>query len=261
MARAEAARGYALQRLTGRSLPLISFIVGIIAWELLVRLFNIPKFLFPAPSDIARVFFNSNIDWPRHTFITLSEAVFGFVIGVSVGFVIAIVITLSATLSRILMPYVVGLQVLPKVAIAPILYIILGFNDTSRILLIVILTFFPIVITVSTGLTDVDRNLIHLLRSLGASEATIFRKVRLPNSLPFFFDGLKIAVSGALVGAIVAEFVSSNSGLGFLILNSQYTFNTTAAFGAFAILTALGLLFYGGVVILGQQLMPWYRRS
>ena len=250
-----------LPRLSGRGLPLLSFVLGIALWELVVRVFSIPQYLFPAPSAIARVFFGGNIDWSRHTVITLSEAMVGFFVGVFVGFVIALVITLSATLNRVLMPYVVGLQVLPKVAIAPILYIILGFNNTSRILLIVILTFFPIVINVSTGLADVDRNLVHLLRSLGASEATIFRKVRLPNSLPYFFDALKIAVSGALVGAIVAEFVSSNAGLGFLILNSQYTFNTTAAFGAFAILTALGLLLYGGVIVLGQQLMPWYRRS
>jgi NitT/TauT family transport system permease protein len=166
---------------------------------------------------------------------------------------------LSTTLNKILMPYIVGLQVLPKVAIAPVLYVLMGFSDTSRILLVVILTFFPIAINVSTGLTDVDRNHVHLLRSLGAGNVTVFYKVRLPNSLPYFFDGLRIGVSGALVGAIVAEFVSSNSGLGFLILNSQYTFNTTAAFAAFAILTVLGLVLYSGVVLVGRRLMPWYR--
>jgi NitT/TauT family transport system permease protein len=170
-----------------------------------------------------------------------------------------LVITLSGVLNKILMPYIVALQVLPKVAIAPILYILLGFTDTSRILLIVILTFFPIVINTSTGLMDVDRNLVHLLKALRASDATIFWKVRLPNSLPYFFDGLKIGVSGALVGAIVAEFVSSSKGLGFLILNSQYTFNTTAAFGAFVILTVLGLVLYSSVILLGRRLMPWYR--
>lgn len=245
--------------MAGYGLPVLSFVIGLILWELFVRLFNIPNYLFPPPSAIARVFFVGNIDWVGHTLVTLNEAISGLLIGVAVGFVIAVVITLSATLSKILMPYIVSLQVLPKVAIAPILYILLGFTDTSRVLLIVILTFFPIVINTSTGLRDVDRNLVYLLRSLGANEATIFYKVRLPNSLPYFFDGLKIGVSGALVGAIVAEFVSSSRGLGFLILNSQYTFNTTAAFGAFAILTVLGLLLYTGVIFLGRRLMPWYR--
>jgi NitT/TauT family transport system permease protein len=253
--------GQSLPGLAGYGVPIISFVVGVVLWQLLVALFDVPAYLFPSPSAIIQVFFAGKIDWVHQTLITLNEAVTGCLIGIIVGFAIALVITLSATLSKILMPYIVALQVLPKVAIAPISYILLGFSDTSRILLIVILTFFPIVINVSTGLTDVDRNLIYLLQSLGASNATIFYKVRLPNSLPYFFDALKIGVSGALVGAIVAEFVSSNSGLGFLILNSQYTFNTVAAFGAFTILTVMGLLLYGSVILLGRQLMPWYRRS
>lgn len=261
MARALRATGRSLPNPAGYGLPVISFIVGVILWELLVKVFRIPSFLFPAPSRIVQAYFDTNITWHHHTLVTLNEAVTGFLIGVAVGFAIAVVITLSATLSKILMPYIVGLQVLPKVAIAPILYIILGFTDTSRILLIVILTFFPIVINTSTGLRDVDRNLVYLLKSLGASEATIFRKVRLPNSLPYFFDGLKIGVSGALVGAIVAEFVSSSEGLGFLILNSQFTFNTTAAFAAFVILTVLGLLLYSSVILLGRWVMPWYGRG
>jgi NitT/TauT family transport system permease protein len=245
--------------LANYGLPAVSFIAGLVVWQLVVELFRVPAYLFPSPVAIVQVFFTGKINWVQQTLITLNEAVTGCVIGVIVGFVIALVITLSATLNKILMPYIVALQVLPKVAIAPIIYILLGFTNTSRILLIVILTFFPIVINVSTGLTDVDRNLVFLLQSLRASKAAIFYKVRLPNSLPYFFDGLKIGVSGALVGAIVAEFVSSNSGLGFLILNSQYTFNTVAAFGAFTILTVLGLLLYAAVVLLGRQLMPWYR--
>lgn len=254
-------RGRSSRILAGYGLPVASFAIGILLWQLWTVLFDIPAYLIPSPLSIAQVFFNGQINWVHETWVTLNEAIVGFLIGVLVGFAIAVVITVSPTLNRVLMPYIVALQVLPKVAIAPIIYILLGFSNTSRVLLIVILTFFPIVINESTGLTDVDRNLVYLLRSLGAGEATIFYKVRLPNSLPYFFDGLRIGVSGALVGAIVAEFVSSNSGLGFLILNSQYTFNTTAAFGAFVILTVLGLLLYAAVILLGRGLMPWYRRS
>jgi NitT/TauT family transport system permease protein len=254
-------RGRSPRGLAGYGLPVLSFIVGILLWQLWSVVFAIPAYLVPSPLSIVQVFFNGHIDWVNQTLVTFNEAIVGFLIGVFVGFAIAVIIVLSRTLNQILMPYIVALQVLPKVAIAPIIYILLGFSDLSRVLLIVILTFFPIVINESTGLTDVDRNLVYLLRSLGAGETTIFYKVRLPNSLPYFFDGLRIGVSGALVGAIVAEFVSSNSGLGFLILNSQYTFNTTAAFGAFVVLTVLGLLLYAAVILLGRQLMPWYRRS
>jgi NitT/TauT family transport system permease protein len=252
-------QGRSLPRLAGYGLPVLSFVIGIILWQLAVMVFDIPSYLIPAPLGIVGALTDGKIDWVRHTLITLQEALLGFAIGVFVGYVIALVITLSPFLNKILMPYIVGLQVLPKVAIAPVLYVILGFSDVSRILLVIILTFFPVAINVSTGLTDVDRNHVYLLRSLGAGSVTIFRKVRLPNSMPYFFDGLRIAVSGALVGAIVAEFVSSSKGLGFLILNSQYTFNTTAAFAAFVILTALGLVLYAGVVVAGRRLMPWYR--
>ena len=253
--------GYRLSRAAASSLPFLSFVAGIILWQLWTILFDIPAYLIPAPTAIAGVLIGGDINWVRHTLVTLNEAITGFLIGVAVGFAIALLITLSTILRQILMPYIVGLEVLPKVAIAPILYILLGFSDASRIILVVILTFFPIVINVSTGLTAVDRNHVFLLRSLGAGTVTVFYKVRLPNSLPYFFDGLRIGVGGALVGAIVAEFVSSNSGLGFVILNSQYTFNTVGAFGAFVILTVLGLLLYGSVVLLGRQLMPWYRHN
>jgi NitT/TauT family transport system permease protein len=240
-------------------LPILSFIVGVILWQVAVMVFDVPGYLIPSPLAIAGAFTDGDVNWVKHTVVTLTEALTGFVIGVLVGYGIAMVITLSPILNKILLPYIVGLQALPKVAIAPVLYVVMGFSDASRILLVVILTFFPIAINVSTGLTDVDRNHVYLLRSLGAGKLTIFRKVQLPNSLPYFFDGLRIAVSGCLVGAIVAEFVSSSEGLGFLILNSQYTFNTTTAFAAFVLLTALGLVLYALVVLVGRRLMPWYR--
>ncbi|MYF82863.1 MAG: ATP-binding cassette domain-containing protein [Acidimicrobiia bacterium] len=240
MARSSTKVGRDLSSLTGRGLSFLSFVLGLALWEVLVDVLEIPRFLFPPPSQVFQIYFTGDIRWLDHTLVTLRSAVTGCAIGVAFGFLLAVLITVSEMLSRIVMPYVVALQVLPKVAIAPILYVMLGFTNTSRVILIVILTFFPIVINVSTGLSSVDRNLVYLLNSLGAGNVRVFYKVRLPNSLPYFLDGLRIAVSGALVGAIVAEFVSSNEGLGFLILNSQYTFNTTAAFGAFVILTILG---------------------
>jgi NitT/TauT family transport system permease protein len=239
--------------LSSVGLVVLSFAVGVGIWQLVVTVFNVPAYLFPSPVDVAKVYFDGQINWLDETAVTLKEAVIGFVIGVAVGFALAVILAVSPIVNRIVMPYVVALQVLPKVAIAPVIYIILGFSDVSRILLVVILTFFPIVINVTTGLVDVDRNLVHLLRSLGASPVTVFYKVRLPSSLPLF--------SGAMIGAIVAEFVSSNSGVGFVILNSESTFNTTLAFAAFVVLTVVGLLLYGAVILLGRLLMPWYRSN
>jgi NitT/TauT family transport system permease protein len=157
------------------------------------------------------------------------------------------------------MPYVVLSQVLPLVAIAPIIYITFGFNDTSRIILVILISFFPVVIGTSTGLLDVDKNLVYLMRTLGASETKIFYKIRLPNSLPHMFNGLRIGITGATVGAIVAEFVSSNAGLGYLITTSLTTYEIRTSFVAVFLLGILGLILYGAVTISGRFLMPWFR--
>ncbi|MGA2783986.1 MAG: ABC transporter permease [Candidatus Bathyarchaeia archaeon] len=221
---------------------------------------QVPHFILPTPVQIAQAFFTPSIDWLRNTWVTFSEALAGFATGTIVGVGLAVVIVESKLLRRLLTPYIVTAQVLPKVAVAPIIYIILGFNDVSRIFLVFLLVFFPILINMATGLTDVDTNLIHLLKSLGAGELTVFLKVRLPNSLPYLFDGLKISATGAMVGAIVAEFVSSSAGLGFIILNSQYTFNTSLAFASFIILIVVGLFLYEVVELSGRLAMPWFQR-
>jgi NitT/TauT family transport system permease protein len=242
-------------------LVLSSLVIGIGLWQLIITVFNVPDYLVPAPVAVFKIYFNGQIDWAAQTLVTLEEGVIGFLIGVAVGFAIAVILSTSPLVNRIVMPYVVAFHVLPKVAIAPVIFIMLGFSDVSKILLVVILSFFPIVINVTTGLVNVDVNLVHLLRSLGVGPVTVFYKVRLPSSMPLFFDGLKIAVSGAMIGAIVAEFVSSNSGLGFVILNSQSTLDTSIAFAAIVILTVLGLLLYGAVILLGRLAMPWYRSN
>jgi NitT/TauT family transport system permease protein len=239
-------------------LVLSSLVVLIALWQLVIVVFKVPDYLVPTPSAVFKTYFSGEIDWGAQTLVTLKEGVIGFLIGVAVGFVIAVILSTSPLVNRIFMPYVVAFHVLPKVAIAPVIFIMLGFSDVSKILIVVVLSFFPIVINVTTGLIDVDMN---LLRSLGVGPVTVFYKVRLPSSMPLFFDGLKIAVSGAMVGAIVAEFVSSNNGLGFVILNSQSTLDTSIAFAAVVILTVLGLLLYGAVILAGRLAMPWYRRS
>jgi NitT/TauT family transport system permease protein len=137
----------------------------------------------------------------------------------------------------------------------------LGFNDLARVVLVVLLTFFPIVIATATGLVDVDQNLLYLLRSLGANETKIFYKIRLPNSLPHMFDGLRLAAISAVAGAVIAEFISSSAGLGYLIINAQNFFDTSLAFAAFTVLSILSLTLYGSVELAAHIMMPWFRRK
>ena len=175
------------------------------------------------------------------------------------GIALAFLVAESKILNKIMMPYIVMTQVLPLVAIAPIIYITFGFNDTSRIVLVILISFFPVVIGTATGLVDVDKNLVYLLRTLGAGEFKIFYKIRLPNSLPHMFNGLRIAMTGATIGAIVAEFVSSNAGLGYLITTSLTTYQIATSFVAVFLLAALGLVLYGAVTVASRLLMPWFK--
>ena len=236
-----------------------SLVIVLVVWQFVSQTGIIRSFLLPAPTQIINAFQHSKVNWLSNTLVTLNEILVGFAFAVAIGISLAILISLSAIARKMVMPYIVVSQVLPMVAIAPIIYIILGFDNTSRVVLVLLISFFPIVLGTVTGLTDVDQNLIYLLKSLGASNVKIFYKVRLPNSLPHMFVGLRIGITGATIGAVIAEFVSSNSGLGFLITTSLTNFDTTLSYVAIVILTFLGLILYGTVELTGRLLMPWLR--
>jgi NitT/TauT family transport system permease protein len=238
----------------------LSLVIVLLVWQFISQTGIIQSFLLPPPTQILHVFLTSRVNWLSNTLITLTEILEGFAFGVLAGIGLAVVIALSPLAKKMIMPYIVITQVLPTVAIAPIIYIILGFDNTSRVVLVLLISFFPIVIGTVTGLTDVDQNLIYLMKSLGAGNAQIFFKVRLPNSLPHMFNGLRIGITGATIGAIIAEFVSSNAGLGFLITTSLTNFDTALSYVAIVILTFLGLFLYGAVELTGRALMPWFRR-
>jgi NitT/TauT family transport system permease protein len=235
-------------------------VLFILVWQFIIPIF-VPEFLLPTPLSILSEYQVVAINWAYHTLVTVTEALTGFTIGAITAIVLAILITESTLLRRILYPYIVLAELTPKVALAPILYILLGFTNISRVLLVAIVLFFPIVINMSTGLTEVDQNLIYLLRSLGGGEATVFFKVRLPNSLPRLFDGFRISIVGSMIGAIIAEFVSSTQGLGFLIITSQYTFEVKLAFASLILLSFIGLALYALLELTSRLVMPWYRRG
>lgn len=241
--------------------PVLLCLVGaVLLWQSLSWASLLPHFLVPAPSDIVRTLLNPAIQWPTHVLTTMKEIMAGFVAGVSGGLSIALVASQSAFLRRIILPYIVAIEAVPKIAVAPLLYILLGFNDLSRVTLVFMVSFFPVVLAATTGLVDVDANLIYLLKSLGASEGKIFYKLRLPNSLPHLFDGLRLAAISAVIGAVIAEFVSSSSGLGFLIVNAQNTFDASLAFAAFTLVSATSLGLYAAIEISARLTMPWFRK-
>ena len=238
---------------------LATLAIVLVVWQFTTQYGIIPRYLLPSPTNIISTYFTSRVDWASETLVTLREILVGFALGTILGIALAFLVAESKILNKIMMPYIVMTQVLPLVAIAPIIYITFGFNDTSRIVLVILISFFPVVIGTATGLVDVDKNLVYLLRTLGAGEFKVFYKIRLPNSLPHMFNGLRIAMTGATIGAIVAEFVSSNAGLGYLITTSLTTYQIATSFVAVFLLAALGLVLYGAVTVASRLLMPWFK--
>lgn len=238
-----------------------TFLVFLVAvWEAVVRLAEVPSFLLPAPSAIWSEFV---LMWPislgAHTWVTFQESAVGFALGCLLGFLLAVGIAYSKFLERVLYPLIVASQAVPKIALAPLFVVWLGFGMAPKILVTVLLVFFPIVVTAVQGLMSVDPNLLQLMRSVSASEWQVFRKVRLPHALPSIVSGMKIGITLAVVGAVVGEWVGSNEGLGYQILYSQSQLQTPRTFASISILVVMGVVLFIGVTLVGKLLTPWTR--
>jgi NitT/TauT family transport system permease protein len=239
--------------------PVILLIAGLAAWEALVKAFKVPPVLVPLPSHVLADLVDPSVRWPYHIAVTGFEVVTGFALAVVTGVALAVAIAMSPLLSRLLMPYVLLAQIAPKVAFAPLLFPVLGYNVLPSIIITFLVAFFPIVVNTATGLTSVDPRMRDLLRSFQASRWVVLRKVQFPAALPFLFSGLKVSATLAVIGANVAEFISSKAGLGFLIINAQVTFNTSLAFAGAIFLILLGVAFYALIVGVEYLAMPWAR--
>lgn len=225
--------------------------------QLLLPILKVPPYIFPLPSSVLSLLLASNIPWSTHTLATLLEAVYGYALAVSLGIAIAVLIHESRILRSILEPIMLAAQVMPKVAFVPILFLWLGLNFLPRVLTVFLVCFFPVVIDTTAGLGLADRDMLDLVRSFNSSRLILLRKVSFPTALPDIFAGLKISVTLALLGAVVAEFVSSNEGLGYLIFSAQTQLNTTVAIASATILVLLGFLLYGILLVAERLVVPW----
>ncbi len=242
-------------------LPVIIVVLLIVAWQIAIVSLKIPQYAIPAPSAVLTAITRADLNWFLNSWKTLYETVIGFLVSIAISIPLAIMISYSVLLRRAFYPLILAVQVLPKAALAPILFLALGFTDLPRILTVFLLSFFPIVIGTTAGLEALDPDYVDLLRSLGFSKFKIYLEARIPNSLPYLFTGLKVGVTLSVLGAVVAEFVVSNVGLGFLLLSSLTNVNTPVAFGALTILMVMGGGLY--LLVLGMEriAIPWYFRS
>jgi NitT/TauT family transport system permease protein len=247
---------------TGRVLRFTLFYVAaLLLWESLVRLLHVPDWLIPAPSQILAVIADKNSIMLSHTLVTLKETLLGFILALALGVACAIAIVHFPLVRDTLYPSLIMFNSFPKVAIAPLFVVWIGVGIESKIANAFLTAIFPIVLNTILGLTNMDPELLELVRAMSRSRWVLFWKIRFPYSLPYVFAGCKIAISLAVIGAIVGEFISGRSGLGYLVLSANNYFNTPMAFAALLYLVLMSLGLYGMVILAEKVLLPWYRRE
>jgi NitT/TauT family transport system permease protein len=236
--------------------PTALALVLLLLWEGAVAASGISTLVLPRPSQILTVMVVKAPDFLRHGWVTGVEVVVGFLLAAVLGSLFGVAIALAPLLGSALYPLLVSAQVMPKVAIAPLLVIWLGFGLPSKFAMTALIAFFPIVINTIIGLNMTRREGIYLFRSLGATPLQTFLKLRLPNALPVFFGGLKVASTLAVIGAVVGEFTGAKSGLGYLLVLMVGTLDTAGAFACVLYLTAIGLLLFFAVTLVERLVVP-----
>jgi len=237
--------------------PLAAFLLLLALWELAVDYFRVPTWLLPAPSAIGMAFTDWGSELWRNSLVTLYETLVGFGLSIAIAIPLAVAIVYSPFLRRTIYPLLLALQSVPKVAIAPLLALWIGFGAMPKILVVFLVCFFPIIVATATGLGSVPNAVMDLIRSLSASQLQTFVKIRFPNAMPHIFVGLKIAITFAVIGAVIGEFVGSESGLGYMILTSSSQARTPVAFAALVILTIMSIVLYYAISLIEQLLVPW----
>ena len=239
---------------------LLVFMASLVAWELIIVIFEVKEFLVPAPSKVARQLVNPNLSWPYHFWVTAWETVAGFALAAVVGIALAYLIVHSRRLNQILYPYILLAQIVPKVAVAPLFFIWFGFGEVPKVLVAFLVAFFPIIIDTIVGLHAADPDMLDLMRTLGASPFKTFVRVKLPAALPHIFGSFKVAITLAIIGAVIGEFVGAESGLGYMIVRAQSHFRTDQVFAALALLSLLGMALFMVFVLVERLAIPWYAK-
>jgi NitT/TauT family transport system permease protein len=224
--------------------PTVVIVVLLVIWQVVTVVFSVPRYLLPSPLHVGEQIADQAYLLTVHGLVTLSEILMGFALSVVVAVPLAVVMTYSRTIERALYPLLVGSQTIPKVALAPLFMVWLGFGLAPKILMTFMIAFFPIVIGAVIGLVTIELELIYVARSMGASNWQLFWKVRLPYALPSLFGGLKVAITLAVVGAIVAEFVGADKGLGYIIQVANGHLETPMLLAAVVIISVIGIALY-----------------
>jgi NitT/TauT family transport system permease protein len=237
--------------------PPLGLVVTVLLWHWACVEFKIATAVLPTPLQVLDAGLRNWDLLLIEGWVTLKETLLGFILAVALGIPIAVAVSNSQTLNLTFTPLLIALQSVPKVALAPILLVWLGTGIESKLAIAWLVAFFPIVVDTAAGLQSTPRELLDLARSLRASRWEIFAKVQFPSALPFIVTGAKVAVTLAVIGAVIGEFIGSSEGLGYVLLSATSQFNTPLAFAALFALAALGIVAYLLVVMIEWMLSPW----
>ncbi len=250
-----------IQRWFLRSLPWTLPLALLVLWEAACVVFEIKKFILPAPTDV----WAASVEYARpilqHSWQTFLTTIVGFAVAVVFGLGLGILVGASKTIYDALYPLMVAFNAVPKVAIVPILVIWFGIGTVPAIITAFLISFFPIVVNVATGLATIEPELQDVMRSLGASKLQILWKIGIPRSMPYFFASLKVAITLAFVGSVISETVASNEGIGYLMQQASSTFNVPLAFAGLVVIAIMGVAMYEVFVWIERRFTFWATRA
>jgi NitT/TauT family transport system permease protein len=239
--------------------PVILMVAVFVLWEVVIDVFQIKPYLIPSPLSVAKMLVT---EWPRllrEGLVTAYATLGGFALSILLGIPIAMAIAYSRTMESFVYPLMVFSQSIPKIAIAPLFVVWFGFGIFPKIISAFLLGFFPVVVATVMGFKSVETEMIDLARSMRASRLQTFLKISLPHALPSIFSGLKVSATLAVVGAVVGEFVGSNSGIGYVLQIANGNFDLPLMFAALFVLSMMGVLLFAAVDLIEKMMIPWHQ--
>lgn len=247
-----------LRAVRGAAPPVVAAAIAVVAWEAWIRVREVPEYLLPAPSAVARALVADPGRFAEGGWVSLTEALGGLGVGAGAAFLLAVVMAHSRPLERALYPLALLVKVTPVVAVAPLFIIWFGFGALPKVLIAALITFFPMLVNAVTGLRSVDPAAHDFLRTLNATPVQLFWRLRLPASLPYVLAALRISVPLALIGAVVAEWMAGDGGIGQVVLIANADFDTPALFGAVIVLALIAVTLTAAISLLERRLLFWH---
>ncbi len=241
--------------------PTVFTVALFVIWEVVCRTFSVPMTILPAPSVIFSALLQFRDPIIENSWVTLWTTLVGFAMATVFGLLLGIAVGWHKAIYAGIYPLLVGFNSVPKVAVVPVLILWFGLGEVPAILTAFLISFFPVVVNVATGLATTEPELEDVLRALGASKLDIMRKVGVPRSLPYFFGSLKVAITLAFVGSVVAETVGANKGIGKLMLDAQAAFQVQIVFAGLLVLAVLGIILYAGTALIEKRFTGWAFRG